>query len=180
MVQSRHPRAAACAVAAVLLAVPAAAGRSAAAGPGGQGAPAPPAAVAPAVPGNPGVPAADGPADPAAAKEQIEKNWAAFFDPETPVKEKADLLQHGEMIAMLLGLFGTDPDSPDTAVEISDITFTSPTEAKVTYDLLVSGVPALEESKGVAVLDDGVWKVSLKSLCGLIDLSDHDAPAPPC
>ncbi|MFD4869031.1 hypothetical protein [Streptomyces sp. NPDC058412] len=177
MVQSRHPRAAACALAAVLLAVPAAAGRSAAAGPGGQGAPAPPAAVAPAVPG---LPAVDGPADPAAAKDQIEKNWAAFFDPETPVKEKADLLQHGEMIAMLLGLFGTDPDSPDTAVEISDITFTSPTEATVTYDLLVSGVPALEDSKGIAVLDDGVWKVSLKSLCGLIDLSGHDAPAPPC
>ncbi|MFF3674283.1 hypothetical protein ACFYYS_09875 [Streptomyces sp. NPDC002120] len=177
MVQSRHPRAAACAMAAVLLAVPAAAGRASAAGPGGPGAPGPPAAVALAVSG---VPAADGPADPAAAKEQIEKNWAAFFDPQTPVKEKADLLQHGEVVAMLLGLFGTDADSPDTAVEISDVTFTSPTEAKVTYDLLVGGVPVLEDSKGVAVLDDGVWKVSLKSLCGLIALSGHDAPAPPC
>ncbi|MEV7445605.1 hypothetical protein AB0O22_31480 [Streptomyces sp. NPDC091204] len=177
MVQSRHPRAAACAMAAVLLAVPAVAGRASAAGPGGPGgpgAPGPPAAVAPAVP------AADGPADPAAAKEQIEKNWAAFFDPQTPVKEKADLLQHGEVIAVLLGLFGTDADSPDTAVEISDVTFTSPTEAKVTYDLLVGGIPVLEDSKGVAVLDDGVWKVSLKSLCGLIALSGHDAPAPPC
>ncbi|MEU7605346.1 hypothetical protein [Streptomyces sp. NPDC041003] len=174
MVQSRHPRAAACAAAAVLLAVPAVAGWSSASGPAERGALGPPAAVAPAVP------AVDGPADPEAAKAQIEKNWAAFFDPETPVKEKAELLQHGEMIAMLLGLFGTDPDSPDTAVEISDITFTSPTEAKVTYDLLVSGVPALEDSKGVAVLDDGVWKVSLKSLCGLLELGGDAAPTPPC
>ncbi|MFE6837619.1 hypothetical protein ACFVFI_22675 [Streptomyces sp. NPDC057705] len=176
MVQSRHPRAAACAAAAVLLSVPAVAGWTSASGPGERAAPGPPAAVAPAVP------AVDGPADPEAAKAQIEKNWATFFDPDTPVKEKAELLQHGEMLAVLLGLFGADADAdtPETSVEIKDITFTSPTEAKVTYDLLVSGIPALEDSKGVAVLDDGVWKVSLKSLCGLIELSGHDAPAPPC
>ncbi|WP_327413116.1 hypothetical protein [Streptomyces sp. NBC_01233] len=174
MVQSRHPRAAACAAAAVLLAVPAVAGWSPASGPGERGSPGPPAAVAAAVP------AVDGPADPEAAKAQIEKNWATFFDPETSVKEKAELLQHGETLAVLLGLFGADANAPETSVEITDITFTSPTEAKVTYDLMVSGIPALEDGKGVAVLDDGVWKVSLKSLCGLIELSGHDAPAPPC
>ncbi|MDX3536599.1 hypothetical protein PV721_19900 [Streptomyces sp. MB09-01] len=174
MVQSRHPRAAVCTAAAVLLAVPAVAGSSSASGPGERGTALPPAAVAPAVP------AVDGPADPEAAKAQIEKTWATFFDPDTSFKEKAELLQHGEMLAVLLGLFGADTDAPDTSVEITDITFTSPTEAEVTYDLLVSGVPALEDSKGVAVLDDGVWKVSLKSLCGLIELSGHDAPAPPC
>ncbi|WKD35387.1 hypothetical protein [Streptomyces xanthophaeus] len=184
MLQSRHPRAhphvhprapvraAACTAAAVLLAVPAAVGWSApavAAGP-----PGPPSAAVLILPD------ADGPADPAAAKEQIEKNWTAFFDPKTPTDEKAGLLQHGDLLKVLLDGFSAGAEAARTSVEVTGVTFTSPTEAEVTYDLKVGDETVLPGSKGTVVLEDGVWKVSVKTLCALVELSGAEAPPLVC
>ncbi|MFJ6499350.1 hypothetical protein [Streptomyces virginiae] len=174
MFQSRHApaRAAACAMAAVLLAVPAVVGWSSPAGATGSSGP-PSAAVL-------FLPTADGPADPAAAKEQIEKNWTAFFDPKTPTEEKAELLQHGELLTVLLDGFSAGAEAAKTSVEVTDVTFTSPTEAEVTYDLKVGGDTVLPDSKGTVELEDGVWKVSVKTLCALIELSGAEAPPLVC
>ncbi|MFJ7591452.1 hypothetical protein ACIQZO_29580 [Streptomyces sp. NPDC097617] len=172
MVHSRHSRApsriAACAAAAVLLAVPAVVGG--ASGAVAAGAPGPPAAAVLIVP------AADGPADPEAAKAQVEKNWTAFFDPKTPTDEKAELLQHGDMLKPLLDGFSAGAEAAKTSVKVTDVTFTSPTEGTVTYDLSVGGATELPGSKGVVVLEDGVWKVSLKTVCQLIEASGAEAP----
>ncbi|WP_406051424.1 hypothetical protein OG280_30190 [Streptomyces virginiae] len=174
MFQSRHApaRAAACATAAVLLAVPAVVGWSSPAGATGSSGP-PSAAVL-------FLPTADGPTDPAAAKEQIEKNWTAFFDPKTPTEEKAELLQHGELLTVLLDGFSAGAEAAKTSVEVTDVTFTSPTEAEVTYDLKVGGDTVLPDSKGTVELEDGVWKVSVKTLCALIELSGAEAPPLVC
>ncbi|MFI7359641.1 hypothetical protein ACIBTP_37645 [Streptomyces avidinii] len=172
MVQSRHPRApsraAACTAAAVLLAVPAVVGWSS--GATAAGAPAPPAAAVLIVP------AADGPEDPEAAKEQIEKNWTAFFDPKTPTEKKAELLQHGDLLKLLLDGFSAGAEAAKTSVKVTDITFTSPTEGTVTYDLSVGSETVLPGSKGSVVLEDGVWKVSFKTVCELIEASGAEAP----
>ncbi|MFA7765755.1 hypothetical protein ACGFNX_10385 [Streptomyces sp. NPDC048723] len=184
MAQSRHPRAhphvhpraparaAACTAAAVLLAVPAAVGWSSpavAAAPPGP----PPAAVLI-------LPTADGPADPEAAKEQIEKNWTAFFDPKTPTDEKAGLLQNGDLLKVLLDGFSAGAEAAKTSVKVTGVTFTSPTEAEVTYDLKVGDETVLPGSQGTVVLEDGVWKVSLKTLCALVELSGAEAPPLVC
>ncbi|MFE2329562.1 hypothetical protein ACFXD5_37640 [Streptomyces sp. NPDC059385] len=169
MGRSGHARSAVWAAAAVLLVAPALAGTASAAEAG--------AAVPPSV-GAAAVPAADGPADPAAAKAQIEKNWAVFFDPKSSSEEKAAVLEHGDFLEPLLGGLAKLPKADKVSVKVTNVTFTSPTQATVTYDLLVSGTPAMSANKGIAVLDDGVWKVSLKSLCGLIELSGESAPAP--
>ncbi|MFD9729992.1 hypothetical protein [Streptomyces sp. NPDC059072] len=162
-------RAARWAAAAALLVVPALAGSASAA----EGA----VAVSSGV-GAPVVPVADGPADPAAATAQIEKNWAVFFDPKSTTEQKAAVLEHGDFLEPLLGGLAKLPQADKVSVKVTNVTFTSPTQATVTYDLLVSGTPAMSANKGIAVLDDGVWKVSLKSLCGLIELSGESAPAP--
>ncbi|MFG2994416.1 hypothetical protein ACGFZK_34830 [Streptomyces sp. NPDC048257] len=169
MVQSRHPRArsraAACTAAAVLLAVPAAVGWSS-----GAQAAGPPSAVVLIVP------AADGPADPEAAKAQVEKNWTAFFDPKTPTEEKAKLLQHGDMLELLLDGFSAGAEAAKTSVKVTDVTFSSPTEGTVTYDLSVGDETELPGSKGAVVLEDGVWKVSIKTVCDLIEAGGAEAP----
>ncbi|MGW6983740.1 hypothetical protein ACWGE1_30575 [Streptomyces sp. NPDC054932] len=118
----------------------------------------------------------DGPADPEAAKEQIEKNWTAFFDPKTPTEKKAELLQHGDVLELLLDGFSAGSEAAKTSVKVTDVTFTSPTEAKVTYDLRVGDETTLPDSKGTVILEDGVWKVSLKTLCELVELSGAEAP----
>jgi hypothetical protein len=41
------------------------------------------------------------------------------------------------------------------------------TTAKVTYDLLLSGKPVLTNQSGIAVLQDGIWKVVTATLHAL-------------
>jgi hypothetical protein len=48
----------------------------------------------------------------------------------------------------------------------------SATQAKVTYSILVGGQPALANQSGVAVYQDGTWKVGLASFCGLLALEN--------
>ncbi|MEV7561217.1 hypothetical protein ACGFYY_35580 [Streptomyces sp. NPDC048331] len=165
-------RATACAAAALLLAVPAVVGWSSPAGAAAAQGP-PSAAVL-------FLPAAEGPADPEAAKEQIEKNWTAFFDPKTPTDEKAELLQHGELLTVLLDGFSAGAEAAKTSVEVTDVTFTSPTEAQVTYDLKVGDETVLPGSKGTVEFEDGVWKVSVRTLCSLVELSGAETPPLVC
>ncbi|MFD4240766.1 hypothetical protein ACFWP3_04060 [Streptomyces sp. NPDC058525] len=168
----RHPRIGVWAAAAVLAAVPALGAGSAAAGT--QAAPGTPATPVTAVMA--AAPAVDGPADPAKAKAEVEKNWAAFFDSKTSVEEKAKVLENGEFLEPLLGGFAGNTDASVSSAKVTDVAFTSPTQADVTYDLLVGGFPVLPDSKGTAILEDGVWKVSTKTLCALIELSGNPAP----
>jgi hypothetical protein len=43
-------------------------------------------------------------------------------------------------------------------------------QATVNYAIVVSGTPALNNQKGVAVKQGGTWKVGDKSFCGLLQL----------
>jgi hypothetical protein len=47
---------------------------------------------------------------------------------------------------------------------------TSATQAKVVYDVLLSGTPALTNQAGTAILQGGTWKVSAASFCALLAL----------
>ncbi|MFJ9828100.1 hypothetical protein ACIRSU_27610 [Streptomyces sp. NPDC101160] len=113
----------------------------------------------------------DQPLDPVAAKAQITKNWTAFFDPKTPPDQRIKLLENGQKMAPVLGAFAGNKNAAATSVKVTQISFTSPTGANVTYDLLVAGNTALPHAKGTAVLQDNTWKVSEKTLCGLVQLS---------
>lgn len=58
------------------------------------------------------------------------------------------------------------------SAKVTKVTVTSPTQAKVTYDILVGGQPALSGKSGVAVKQDGTWKVGVASFCGLLTLEN--------
>ncbi|MFE7516166.1 hypothetical protein [Streptomyces sp. NPDC057540] len=120
--------------------------------------------------------AAAAPADPVAAKAEITRNWTAFFDPRTPVAEKVRLLENGERLKPVLGAFAADKNAAMASAKVTGIEFTSATGADVTYDLLVGGTPALTGSRGTSVLQNDTWKVSVKTLCGLVELSGVTVP----
>ncbi len=42
----------------------------------------------------------------------------------------------------------------------------------MTYSILVSGTPALTNQAGVAVYQDGTWKVGDASFCGLLTIEN--------
>ncbi|MFJ3095205.1 hypothetical protein [Streptomyces hydrogenans] len=111
------------------------------------------------------------PADPAAAEAEIARNWAAFFDADTPAAERVKLLENGEEMRDVLTAFAGNPQAAAIAAKVTGVAFTSATGADVTYDLLVGGNPLLPDSRGTSVLQDDTWKVSVKTLCGLVKLS---------
>ncbi|WP_318207022.1 MULTISPECIES: hypothetical protein [unclassified Streptomyces] len=163
----RRPRLAALAAAAVLVLTPVAAGCSDDGAGGGEGryddTGTSTATTAPT--------GADEPDDPAAAQAEITRNWTAFFDPGTPAAERVKLLENGEQMQQVLAAFGGDKNAAMTSAKVTGVEFTSATEANVTYDLLVGGAPALPDSQGTSVLQNDTWKVTVKTLCGLVQLS---------
>ncbi|MFB7408924.1 hypothetical protein ACFCZ2_17225 [Streptomyces sp. NPDC056202] len=167
----RRPRLAAVAAAAVLALTPVLAGCSDDGAGGGEGrADGTETATATTAP------AADEPDDPVAAKAEITRNWTAFFDPATPAAERVGLLEDGERMQEVLGAFGGDKNAAMTSAKVTGVEFTSATEANVTYDLLVGGNPALTGSQGTSVLQNDTWKVTVKTLCGLVQLSGVTVP----
>ncbi|MFC8371331.1 MULTISPECIES: hypothetical protein [unclassified Streptomyces] len=116
------------------------------------------------------------PANQAEAEQEIRQNWEKFFDPQTPVEEKKKLLQNGELLGPVLEAFSGDNRVGQVKAEVTEIAFISPTEADVTFTLTLRGATALPDASGVAVDDDGTWKVSVKSLCALVQLSGDESP----
>lgn len=176
MTGSKSPRPVVWAAAAVLVLGPLAAACSDDGGDGSAPATSPtPAASAPETPGE-----RSGPADRAAAEEEVKKNWTTFFDPRTSTDEKVKVLENGEALRPALTAFSGDRNAAQASAEVTDVRFTSETEATVTYDLMVGGNTALPGAKGTAVLDDGTWKVSQKALCALVELSPDARAVPGC
>ncbi|MET9676249.1 hypothetical protein ABZY68_24620 [Streptomyces sp. NPDC006482] len=165
-----RPRLAALAAVAVLAFVPAVAGCSDDGTTGNQVYETPPPGTTDQPPG------AGEPADPAAAEAEITKNWTTFFDPKTPAADKVGLLENGAELEPVLTAFAGDKNAAMTSAKVTGVEFTSATEANVTYDLLVGGAPALPDSQGTSILQDGTWKVSVKTLCGLVELSGVTVP----
>lgn len=129
--------------------------------------------MAPAVTGS-------GPSDTAAAGTSVAQDFSKFFSPATPANEKVMLLQNGQHLTSVLQGFAGNPLAAKATATVTAVQFTGPTTADVTYNLCQSGSPALPNAKGKAVLENGTWKVSDTTLCGLVGLSNGGKPVPGC
>ncbi|MFK4105892.1 hypothetical protein ACI2L1_38705 [Streptomyces sp. NPDC019531] len=118
-------------------------------------------------------PSPSGPADRAAAEKEIKENWQKFFDPKTPTKDKQAILENGEQMGPVLQAFSGDQRGGQVKAQVTKVEFTKPTEATVTYTLLLNGATALPDASGTAVEQDGTWKVSVNTLCALVQLSGN-------
>ncbi len=104
----------------------------------------------------------------AATIAAITANWEAFFSAKTPDSKRVTLLQDGPTFASVIrSQSGSSLASLATA-KVTNVTVTSPTQATVKYEILVSGTPELKNQTGTAVLQNGTWKVGVASFCGLL------------
>lgn len=117
--------------------------------------------------------------DEAAAKAAISANWERFFLPTTSIADRMTLLENADELQQALEQRAQDPLMEQASAVVKNIEFTAPDQATVTYDVLLNGVVALEDSQGIALFLDGVWKVSANSFCALIILGATD-PIPGC
>lgn len=115
------------------------------------------------------------PADPDAAQAQITENWQAFFANGDPA-----LLEDGDQLTeAVVALGAMAPPGQEKTASVTEVTFTSDTEATVIYDLLIGGAPVLPGASGAAVLADDTWKVSKTTFCTLVSLSAPQGTAIP-
>lgn len=106
-----------------------------------------------------------------AAVAQITANWEKFFDASTPTADKVKLLQNGTVFEPAIKAFASFPLASGITAKVTSVTINSATKAAVTYNLTAAGGSALlSGQKGVAVYQDGTWKVGDASLCGLFKL----------
>lgn len=121
---------------------------------------------------------ATAPTDLVAAKAKVKENWEKFFAPTTDLNAKAALLQNGEQLRPVLQGFGQDPRVGQVEATANDVSFVSPTTADVTYSLTLQGQVVAPEAAGRSVLENGTWKVSIASFCGLLtQAGTQDIPA---
>ena len=106
-----------------------------------------------------------------AAVAQITANWEKFFDASTPTADKVKLLQNGTVFEPAIKAFASFPLASGIMAKVTSVTINSATKAAVTFNLTAAGGSALlSGQKGVAVYQDGTWKVGDASLCGLFRL----------
>jgi hypothetical protein len=112
---------------------------------------------------------------------EIEANWAAFFLSSTPIAKRVALLENGSQFEAVIKAQANSPLASSATAKVSKVTLTSPTMANVIYSILLNGAPALTNQKGVAVKQNGVWKVGDSSFCGLLAVENggNTASLPP-
>ena len=112
------------------------------------------------------------------AAAQIKANWGAFFSGTTPAARKIAVLQNGQKYAAIIQAQAASALAQSASAMVTAVKVTSPTQATVTYDILIGGKPALSNQTGTAAYQDGTWKVGDGSFCQLLALENGGtAPA---
>ena len=116
--------------------------------------------------------AAAEPTSGAGAIAAIKANWVTFLTASTPSARRIQLLQDGQLFATAIKALAASPFAATSSASGSKVSLTSASQAAVTYDVLVSGAPILKNRAGVAVYQNGLWKVGYQSFCGLLILEN--------
>ncbi|MBV8388090.1 MAG: hypothetical protein JO155_14975 [Acidimicrobiia bacterium] len=117
---------------------------------------------------------------PAQAKAKITTAWQTFFDPSVPVAQKPDLIENGSQMQATLQTQSTNPLAKSIKAQVTDVTLEG-NSAVVTYNILSTQTNQTllpPGSKGQAVKQNGKWKVSQATFCGLIHAGDANAKCP--
>jgi hypothetical protein len=105
-----------------------------------------------------------------AAIAAIKADWEAFFAASTPVSRRVQLLQNGQLFQALIAAQAKSPLAASASAKVTKVSNVTSTQATVTYSILAGGQTALPNQTGVAVYQNGTWKVGDASFCGLLRL----------
>lgn len=112
----------------------------------------------------------DAPASARPAITQVAANWKAFFSSAQTAAHENQLLQNGHAFAELLAAQAKSGQFGGTTAGVSKVTLISPRRARVIFSVCVSGSPVILSKRGLAVWQDGSWRVSDASFCDLLAL----------
>ena len=109
-------------------------------------------------------------AAPSVAIPNVTRAWETFFSKKTPVARKMKLLQNGRKMRAAVKAFAKDPRMSQTTAKVTSVQPIGD-NATVHYQILLNGKVTLPNAVGRAVLENGTWKVSDDTLCGLLSLA---------
>ena len=114
------------------------------------------------------------PSDSAAATQQVTDLYTKYFDSTVPASTKTDLVQNGAKMNALVAALAQAATTAKSSVKVNSVSFTTPTHATVSFDILLNGTPALPNAQGQALLDSasGKWQVADVTLCTLAGLDN--------
>ena len=95
--------------------------------------------------------------------------YTNFFSSKTSVPEKVKLLENGQRFKALIASFASNPLASNVSATVSSVTLEGANKAKVVYVIKLAG-SALPQQTGIAVRQNGVWKVGDASICKLVAL----------
>jgi hypothetical protein len=111
------------------------------------------------------------------AQADIKANWTKFFAGSTPVATRVSLLEDGPQFASIIQAQHNSSLAKAASAKVISVGMVSSSQALVKYDILADGAVALSNESGVAVLQNGTWKVGVQSFCGLLKLEGTKTPA---
>ena len=127
-------------------------------------------------------PTATAPSDTTTATAQIKANWHTFFAYKTPRAQQVALLQDGANMTAAIAKAAQEQQQTHIkqAAVVTGVTFSGPTTATVTYKLLNGNAVLLPAASGLAVLENGTWKVGKQTFCTLVTLGNNNQPVTGC
>jgi hypothetical protein len=117
--------------------------------------------------------ASTAPAEPVsgpAAVAAVTANWETVFDGKAAIPARLALVQDGPQLTAFIENQAKTPlgkSAAGSSATVAAVTITSPSQATVHYEVLLLGTPLLKNQVGIAVYQDGVWKVGIGTTCGL-------------
>jgi hypothetical protein len=123
---------------------------------------------------------ATAPSDPEGAEQEIREAWTVLFDPRSSLDQRSDVVEDGDENALMIDNLFRDPSGSKLHAEVTSVSYTSDVDAEVAYDLTREGRRLDTGGPGAAVLQDGGWKVALRTVCALTRHAEDAPEAPSC
>lgn len=116
--------------------------------------------------------------------------FTTFFDGVNPdVDGKVAVLEHGDELRQMIVDASANPQFQQLSTKVNSVTMLSDNDctaagevspcAAVAHDMFLGGLPAMVGLTSHAVKIDGVWKVSAKSWCAIVQIGGSQCPALP-
>lgn len=125
-------------------------------------------------------PTATAPPDPEAAEQDIRAAWSVLFDPKSSLERRSDVVEDGDENALMIDNLFRDPAGGRLRAEVTSVAYTSDVAADVAYALTLDERRLDTGGPGAAVLQDGRWRVALRTVCALTRHAKDAPEAPSC
>ncbi|WP_024793867.1 hypothetical protein [Tomitella biformata] len=113
-------------------------------------------------------------------EQAITTAFTTFFAGASPAGTKLEYLQDAPNFTATVDAQAGSGLATATTATVSGLLSTDPGQASVTYSILMDGKSVLADQTGVAVQEDGTWKVSAATFCDLLTLENGGTPPAEC